>query len=293
MLQLKSKYTNGGGNFMANELNYISVVTILENGKFQINFPDFEGISTIAEKEENIKKTGEDILKIKLKELKAEKIDFPTPTSVVDIQSKLEKNQFINYVSVSTSSKIDLENISSNVSEVSSKIGKKIGDAKTSIENGDVLADEAIINKIGLAGAVIYLIGVFLPMVSAEIPFLGTLRMGFFSMGNLKELSGLVDVGNSVLLARIFGILMLTTAIFAAYSYFKKNDLYIKISSAVAVFLLLLTVIIIKVKIRNLGADASQFVGLSWAWVFLFLGSAVMVAAYVLSFIKKRERKEK
>ncbi len=286
---------------MANELNYISVVTILENGKFQINFPDFEGISTVVEKEENIKKSGEDILKIKLKELKAEKIDFPTPTSVVDIQSKLEKNQFINYVKVSTSSKIDfgnisskidLENISSNVSEISSKIGKKIGSAKTLIENEDVLTNEGIINKIGLVGVVIYLIGVFLPIISIKVPFWGTLRMGFFSMGDLKGLSGFVDVGNSVFLARITGILMLAAVIFAGYFYFKKNDLYIKIFSAVAVVLFLLSLIIIKIKIRNLGAEASQFVGLSWAWFFLFLGSVALVTAYVLSFIKKRGKKE-
>lgn len=42
---------------------YIAVIKQLENGKFSISFPDFEGITALAEKEESIEKVAKGILK--------------------------------------------------------------------------------------------------------------------------------------------------------------------------------------------------------------------------------------
>lgn len=289
---------------MATELNYISVVTILENGKFKITFPDFEGVSTVVEKEENIEKSGGNILKVKLNELKNEKIDYPSPTSVKDVQSKLKENQFISYVKIKNfvgidlgeiGSKINFDKISSNVSELSNKIkdkSKEIKNEETKKENINNFDEKAsVINSknsnfymLGIVGAVIYLIGVFLPIISINIPFLGTsLKMGFFSIGGFKEVAELTDIRLALFLLKTVAILMIFNSVFSAYSYFRKNSLYIIFSSGAATILFLVSMISIKIKLLNLEGEAQKYIGLSWAWLFLFIGTVILITACILS----------
>ena len=54
---------------MNNILNYCIVVKQQENGKFLITYPDFEGISSVAETEKSIQDIAKSTLKLKYEEL--------------------------------------------------------------------------------------------------------------------------------------------------------------------------------------------------------------------------------
>ena len=46
-------------------VNYITIVRVLEDGKFLLSFPDFDGLTTIADSEEDIQNTAVSRLKNK------------------------------------------------------------------------------------------------------------------------------------------------------------------------------------------------------------------------------------
>ena len=78
---------------------YIAVVKQLENQKFLIKFPDFEGVSSVAEKEESIEKVASGILNTKIQELKDEKIELPVPMGIVQVQKLLQEGEFTIFIS--------------------------------------------------------------------------------------------------------------------------------------------------------------------------------------------------
>ena len=83
--------------------NYIAVVKQLENGKFLISFPDFEGITTTAETEESIQDVAAGVIKTKLAELKKANIETPEPKKITEISKELKDGEFTTYVAVKES----------------------------------------------------------------------------------------------------------------------------------------------------------------------------------------------
>ena len=79
-------------------INYIAVVRQLENGRFLISFPDFEGISTTAETEENIQYIAAEVIKIKLTELKKANLEISVPKKITEVSKNLQVGEFTTYV---------------------------------------------------------------------------------------------------------------------------------------------------------------------------------------------------
>lgn len=80
--------------------NYIIVIKQLESGKFLISFPDFEGITTTAETEENIQYIASEVIKVKLAELKKAGVELSEPKKIIKVSKNLQAGEFTTYVSV-------------------------------------------------------------------------------------------------------------------------------------------------------------------------------------------------
>ena len=80
--------------------NYIIVIKQLESGKFLISFPDFEGITTTAETEENIQYIASEVIKVKLAELKKAGVELSEPKKIIEVSKNLQAGEFTTYVSV-------------------------------------------------------------------------------------------------------------------------------------------------------------------------------------------------
>lgn len=78
--------------------NYIAIVKQLENGRFLISFPDFEGLSTTAETEENIQYIATEIIKVKLAELKKSNLEISVPKKITEVSKNLQAGEFTTYV---------------------------------------------------------------------------------------------------------------------------------------------------------------------------------------------------
>ena len=80
--------------------NYIIVMKALEDGKFLITFPDFEGLTATADSEENIQNIAAKTIKTKLAELKNSNIEAPEPKKIIEVSKNLQAGEFTTYVSV-------------------------------------------------------------------------------------------------------------------------------------------------------------------------------------------------
>lgn len=59
--------------------NYIAVAKQLEDNTILLSFPDFEGLTAIADSEDNIQTVAVKAIKTKLAELKNSNIEAPEP----------------------------------------------------------------------------------------------------------------------------------------------------------------------------------------------------------------------
>ena len=80
--------------------NYIAVAKQLEDNTILLSFPDFEGLTAIADSEENIQNIAAKTIKTKLAELKNSNIEAPEPKKIIEVSKNLQAGEFTTYVSV-------------------------------------------------------------------------------------------------------------------------------------------------------------------------------------------------
>ena len=80
--------------------NYIIVMKALEDGKFLITFPDFEGLTATADSEESIQSVATETIKTKLAELKKDNLLIPEAKKMKDVSSTLNEGEFTTYIPV-------------------------------------------------------------------------------------------------------------------------------------------------------------------------------------------------
>ena len=61
---------------------------------FLITFPDFEGLTAIADSEENIQSVATETIKTKLAELKKDNLVIPEAKKMKDVSSTLNEGEF-------------------------------------------------------------------------------------------------------------------------------------------------------------------------------------------------------
>ena len=81
-------------------VNYITIVRVLEDGKFLLSFPDFDGLTTIADSEEDIQNTATETIKSQLVDLKTNNLDIPEAKKMNDVVSTLNEGEFTIYIPI-------------------------------------------------------------------------------------------------------------------------------------------------------------------------------------------------
>ena len=286
---------------------YIAVIKQLENGKFSISFPDFEGITALAEKEESIEKVAKGILKTKLHELKDENIEFPAPKSIVEVQKLLGEGEFTTYVSISNEAKpiINKENLKGAINNIRSKSEEIMkGDLKENVEKFYNKSEEIVKDKIGnnvksenyhfigMIGGIIYALSAFLPIITVSIPFFNMkMRLGAANISDLKEIGGFVDVSKQIFAVRFIVILVIMSGIFTAYSAYRKHNFYFKSAFAISGGLFLAVLIYVFAQLLGLEKEVREYVGFSYAWLGFLTALILMGVSFILTN-KKEEKPE-
>lgn len=267
------------------ELRYVAIVSKTDDGKFRIVFPNFDGISTVVEKEENIEKNAEALLEMKIKELKSENIELPTPTSAFDIQKNLKEGEVTTYVSVRKFSTFSSAEASKNISNFFNKTREEVNGA---INNKNIPAADVIekigLDKLGMGAAIVYLVSIFLPTLALVSPGEQKIRFGFFS-NPFKSLYYFLplEIDNSMFLLRFAGFVLLFAGAFALYAFFKRNRFFMFASSGICAALFVITFIVMFFK-------KESFVSFSFGMFLMFLASLVFaVIAFLLWNQNKNE----
>ena len=294
---------------MEKELNrYVAIIKQLENGKFSISFPDFEGIMALAEKEESIEKVATGMLKTKLQELKEENIEFPTPKSISEVQKILNEGEFTTYISVSNETKpiINKENLKGAINNIRNKSEEFIkGDFKENVEKLYNKSEEVVKDKIGnnvksenyhfigMIGGIIYALSAFLPIVTINIPFFNLKkRLGVTNISDFKDVAGFVDISKQVFAIRFIVLLVIMCGIFTAYSAYRKHNFYFKSAFAISGTLFFTTFVYVLIQLFSLEKEIREYVGFSYAWLGLVIALILIGISFILTNKKETDTKK-
>lgn len=275
---------------------FIAVVKQLENKKFAIKFPDFEGISSVAEKEESIEKVAVGMLSTKLQELKDEKIEIPNPMGIMEVQKLLKEGEFTVFVSpkMNFKSLIDKEEIKHAFENLKDKPFKENVE-KVSLKSKEVIKNkignnvkEENYNLIGTAGGILFALSpLLLPVVGARVPFYGKIRIGFLNLATLEDYSDFIDVSGKIFMIRFVILLLVMSGIFSAYSAYTKKDFYFKSAVSISAGLFAVTFLYIFIQFMRIESEIRKYVGFSYAWLGMFAGLLLIVVSFVLTYKKE------
>ena len=265
--------------------NYIIVMKALEDGKFLITFPDFEGLTATADSEENIQSVATETIKTKLAELKKDNLVIPEAKKMKDVSSTLNEGEFTTYVPVKE--EFDFKaTMNSTMSNFKDKESFKKGTEDFELTNNIPKGSE---NLFGIIGGVIAIINTFLLAVfSVKIPIFGSYSIGFFKgLGILADFSKEVKNIQAILL--FSGILFIAFAGLLIYSSVIKNKnilLYSIIGNAI--FLVIFYIILF---IKLPGGEAGKYISVSFFKILLYLISLAL--AFVTYFtLNKAEQNQ-
>lgn len=281
---------------------YIAVVKQLENKKFLIKFPDFEGVSGIAEKEESIDRVAKGILNIKLQELKYEKIEIPAPMGIGEVQKLLQDGEFTTFVFTQDEKNIlnkdNLKETIGNIREKSEELLK--GDLKENMGKLEDIVQTKIgeniksenYNMIGVVAGVLYMLSALLPLVSVKIPYYATMRFGVLNLSDIEQISMVLDVSSYFFIIRFIVILMMICGAFVAYSSYKKSQFYFKSGIVLSVVLWGFSFIYLFFQMMRFEAPVREGMGFSFAWLGLFIAIILMGINFILTNKTKKVEEE-
>ncbi len=270
---------------MVKDINYVVVIKQLENGRFLLNFPDFEGITATAETEESISRVATGVIKTKLSELKKAGLEIPEPLKIKDVSEKLKEGEFTTFVPVSNFN-LDLKGLSNiankeelkeGAKEVNEKIDKII---KEDIKNAVPEGKENLL--IIVAGAISLINTLFFKILSVNIFFAKT-SIGFFN--GLSEFSSFNKDLKTISITLMFtGIILAIMAIGMILLGVLKKREYIKYVIFSKIGFLTLFYVYLFVKIPD---EADEFISVSFFKIFLYIISIVL--AYISMVLLKKD----
>lgn len=276
---------------------YIAIIKQLENKKFLIKFPDFEGVTGVAEKEESIDRVAKGILNTKLQELKYEKIEIPNPMSISEVQKMLAEGEFTTFVFAKEDKNIlnkeNLKETFGNIREKSEELLK--GDFKENVEKIYSKSEELVQNKIGeniksenynmigVGAGVLYMLSALLPLVSIEIPLIKTIRIGFTNLSDVEQFNMFIDLSSQIFTVRFVVILMMICGGFVAYSAYKKCEFFFKAGVVMATGLWGASFVYVFMQMMRLESEARKNVGFSFAWLGLMIAIVLMGITFILT----------
>ena len=270
--------------------NYIIVMKTLEDGKFLITFPDFEGLTAIADSEENIQSVATETIKTKLAELKKDNLVIPEAKKMKDVSSTLNEGEFTTYIPVKEEFdfKTTMNSTMANFKDKESfkKGTEDLKNKATELTNNIPKGSE---NLFGIIGGVIAIINTFLLAVfSVKVPIFGDYSIGFFKgLGILADFSKEAKNAQAILL--FAGILFTALAGLLIYSSIIKNKnilLYSIIGNAV---FLVIFYIILFVKLP--GGEAGKYISVSFFKILLYL--VALVLAFISYFLLNKVEENK
>ena len=270
--------------------NYIAVAKYLEDNTILLSFPDFEGLTTTADSEENIQSVATETIKTKLAELKKDNLVIPEAKKMKDVSSTLNEGEFTTYIPVKEefNFKTTMNSTMANFKDKESfkKGTEDLKNKATELTNNIPKGSE---NLFGIIGGVIAIINTFLLAVfSVKVPIFGDYSIGFFKgLGILADFSKEAKNAQAILL--FAGILFTALAGLLIYSSIIKNKnilLYSIIGNAV---FLVIFYIILFVKLP--GGEAGKYISVSFFKILLYL--VALVLAFISYFLLNKVEENK
>lgn len=144
-------------------------------------------------------------------------------------------------------------------------------------------ASGAIFAGIALAGAVLNIVGCFLPWFSVEV-------FGFTESMNGLKVGDDLGIGVVILIAALIGAVVSIIAL-VRHGGGKGSALFVMILGIVCFVIMLLQIHSVKSELRDEMIDLSTMVKTEAGVTLVILGSVLMIVAAILMFLRKNDRR--
>ncbi|MBQ3437795.1 MAG: type II toxin-antitoxin system HicB family antitoxin [Fusobacterium sp.] len=277
---------------MTKTTNYIIITKELENGKYLISFPDFEGVTNVAETEDTISVIATNTIKNKLSEMKKARVEIPEPLKIKDVTSTLKSGEFTSFIPI-TNLNFDFKNLSSNIpnKEALKEGAKEVGEKVDNFINSDIKnkVPEGKENLPAMIAGAISLVSTLLFSIISIDSFLGSYKINFF--GGLSKFSSFSkEIKNISTLLTFSGIVFIGLACLFIYAGYSNNKEFLKytIFSKIGFLIVFYTTVIVKIP-----KEASKFVSVSFFKILLYLISIALAYASLILMKNKTQEKKK
>ena len=139
----------------------------LEDNTILLSFPDFEGLTTTADSEENIQNIAAKAIKSKLAELKNSNIEAPEPKKITEVSKNLQAGEFTTYIPVTETPSFSTLKDNETLKDVTNKVDNFINkDIKKSVPEGKE-------HFLGIVGAILAILNTLIFPVYTITGFFG------------------------------------------------------------------------------------------------------------------------
>ncbi len=225
---------------------------------------------------------------------------------ISEVQKTLEEGEFTTFVFAKEEKNIlnkeNLKETFGNIREKSEELLK--GDLKENMEKIYSKSEELVQNRlgeniksenynmIGVGAGVLYMLSALMPLVSINIPFVKTMRLGFMNLSDVEQLSMFIDLSSEIFMVRFIVILMIICGGFISYSAYKKSEFFLKSGIGMAIGLWGVSFIYVFMQMMRFESQARKGVGFSFAWFGLFVAIVLMGVSFILMNKEKSVEEE-
>ena len=273
------------------EAKFVIAIKKIEDGLYEIRYPDFPGLVSTVDSPEKIKVICEKIISNHLKELKEANKALVYPITYEEAAQSKAPEVELDMVSVelpeglrmtdkkeTVIDKEKLEETAKVLVQKANKVLKKLDNIDEYLEKIEKFRPFSVIT------GVLFIISVFFPLASVDNLFNGGIeRIGLFTdMGNDAD-GGIYAF--RALMAFMY-VLILCSGIFSVYTKKLKSKFYIKAADTIAILLFFAFVLVFDVEIGRYFPVAGAVVGKSYMFLVLLIGA--LIAGFDLACIFAR-----
>lgn len=265
------------------EAKFVIAVKKIEDGLYEVRYPDFPGLVSMVDSPEKIKSVCGKMLNIHLNEIKEADKELVYPFTYDEAVKFKKPGVELDLVAIAIPEGLKMTERKEPVSG-KEKIEETVNKVFKKLDNIEKLEKVNNLGSLPFVTGILFILSVFLPLASAKDFFAGgTQYMGLFL--SIKGYVGMPFYTFKAIMAFMY-VLVICSGVFSLYTGTLKSRFYTKAADIISILLFFAFMLVFDVEMGRYFPVAGVAVGKSYMFLVLFIGA--LIAAFDLALILAR-----
>lgn len=272
------------------EAKFVIAVKKIEDGLYEVRYPDFPGLVSMVDSPERIKSVCGKMLNIHLNEIKEADKELVYPVTYDEAVKFKKPGVELDLVAIAIPEGLKMTERKEPVSgkekieETAKAVGETVNKVFKKLDNIEKLEKINNLGSLPFVTGILFILSVFLPLASAKDFFAGgTQYMGLFL--SIKGDVGMPFYTFKAIMAFMY-VLVICSGVFSLYTGTLKSKFYTKAADIISILLFFVFMLVFDVEMGRYFPVAGVAVGKSYMFLVLFIGA--LIAAFDLALILAR-----